>query len=282
MTIRGKFSKLEKFGWKAVPDPTKHPTYNLESLSFFELESLENLVMQKLGKGWGSSTVEFEVAALNSLAKQFGIEIHGAMDVGANVGEWSMCFIKTFPGIRLYSFEPQAAAFIQLHESFQELNFEHVEAIRAAIVPHSTANVTLYKDNEASGLASTYQRRLGHFEIDFSLTESVPALTFLELAARIQPHETNVLKLDIEGAELGLIEVILHQNHFCFDLIQFEFGGCNIDSRTFFQDFWYLLQNSGYKVYRITPLGLYRLDRYLESYETFKTTNMIAVRSASA
>ena len=276
-----RFLKLKMLEQNPGPEVTKELGDSLGHLSFFELEILENQVMQQLGKGWGSSTVTLEVAALKSLSEQLGISIRGAMDVGANIGDWSFCFINTFPGIRIYSYEPQAAAFELLYESFKKLNLDYIVAVRAALVPDSTGAVTLFKDNVGSGLASIYPRRLGHFDIDFSLTESVPTLSFLEIASSIDPSEINVLKLDVEGGEFGLIEAILDQNLFSFDLIQFEFGGCNIDSRTFFQDFWYLLQNAGYKFYRITPLGLYQLDRYLESYETFKTTNLIAARSPS-
>jgi nucleoside-diphosphate-sugar epimerase len=42
-----------------------------------------------------------------------------------------------------------------------------------------------------------------------------------------------------------------------YDGVNFEFGGCNIDTRTHFHDFWYLLvELYKYKLYLITPLGL--------------------------
>ncbi len=59
------------------------------------------------------------------------------------------------------------------------------------------------------------------------------------------------------------------------DFIQFEFGGCNIDSRTYFQDFYYLL-NDRYKISRILKDGLYPISRYKEMYEAFTTTNYLA------
>ena len=59
------------------------------------------------------------------------------------------------------------------------------------------------------------------------------------------------------------------------DVIQFEFGGCNIDSRTYFQDFYYLLKDN-YKIYRILKDGLYQINQYKEIYEAFTTTNYLA------
>ncbi len=251
---------------------------DLDRMSFVDLEILENEIMQKLGKGWGSSTVTFEVGALKYLAEKFRIQIRGAIDVGANVGDWSIAFIDTFPGVQIYSYEPQVSAYGKLSETFEKLDLENIHAIRAALVPNPTGEMTLFKDIDGSGLASMYPRRLEHFGINFSLEESVPTQTFSDIARSLGSQRINVLKLDIEGGELGLLEAIFDQRNLEFDLIQFEFGGCNIDSRTFFQDFWYLFLEQQYEIYRITPLGLYRLDSYLESFETFKTTNLIAVK----
>ena len=61
------------------------------------------------------------------------------------------------------------------------------------------------------------------------------------------------------------------------DFIQFEFGGRNIDSRTYFQDFYYLLKED-YYIYRIVKDGLYKIERYKEMYEAFITTNYLAER----
>ena len=46
------------------------------------------------------------------------------------------------------------------------------------------------------------------------------------------------IKIDVEGHELDALEGfgdLIKKVR----LIQFEFGGCNIDTRTYFQDFWY-------------------------------------------
>lgn len=61
------------------------------------------------------------------------------------------------------------------------------------------------------------------------------------------------------------------------DAIQFEFGGCNIDSRTFFQDFFYLLKDN-YKIYRVLKDGLLEMPIYKETYEIFITINYLAIK----
>ena len=60
-------------------------------------------------------------------------------------------------------------------------------------------------------------------------------------------------------------------------LIQFEFGGTSIDSRTYFRDFWQLL-SPNYTLYRIVGNGLRRIDAYSEFLEIFVTVNFLAER----
>jgi len=65
------------------------------------------------------------------------------------------------------------------------------------------------------------------------------------------------------------------------DLVAFEFGGCNIDTRTFFQDFWYFFREVHFRIFRITPSGyLYPIESYKEIYEQFRTTNFIAIANS--
>jgi hypothetical protein len=61
------------------------------------------------------------------------------------------------------------------------------------------------------------------------------------------------------------------------DWIQFEFGRCNIDSRTYLRDFFGLL-NSHYVIYRLLRNGFRPIRHYHETYEIFTTTNFIAIR----
>ena len=60
-------------------------------------------------------------------------------------------------------------------------------------------------------------------------------------------------------------------------LIQFEFGGANIDSRTYFKDFWDFFTTKDFKIYIITPSGPYEIKHYKTVYEYFRTTNYIAL-----
>ena len=59
--------------------------------------------------------------------------------------------------------------------------------------------------------------------------------------------------------------------------VQFEFGGCHIDARIYFQDFWYFLKERDFDVYRISQPGLIRVRKYSQNCERFIFANYIAV-----
>jgi hypothetical protein len=60
-------------------------------------------------------------------------------------------------------------------------------------------------------------------------------------------------------------------------VVQFEFGGCNIDTRTYFKDFWSFFSERGFELHRVSPFGAVKIVGYREADECFTTTNYIAV-----
>jgi len=87
------------------------------------------------------------------------------------------------------------------------------------------------------------------------------------------------IKIDIEGHELDALRG-MGERVSDVKIIQFEFGGCNIDTRTYFQDFWYFFKSKNFRIYRITPAGCKLIPAYKESDEFFLTTNYIAANNS--
>ena len=81
------------------------------------------------------------------------------------------------------------------------------------------------------------------------------------------------MKMDIEGHEIealmGAGKLITEKK---VQYIQFEFGPANIGSRTYFFDFWKLL-NENYHISRILKDGLFPILEYNETEEIFISTN---------
>ena len=89
----------------------------------------------------------------------------------------------------------------------------------------------------------------------------------------------SLLKIDVEGHEMDVLngaKEIIETGK--VEMISFEFGGCNIDTKTFIKNFWDFFDKNNYKLYRITTSGyLYPIIKYKEIYEQFSTTNFLAL-----
>ena len=131
----------------------------------------------------------------------------------------------------------------------------------------------LFYDSEKSGLASLYQRQLDYFGIDFSKKETVRLDTVDNYCRENKIDKIDLLKLDVEGHELkilqGASEMLAADR---ISNLQIEFGGCNLDSRTYFRDFWNLLHEKFHVMYILRD-SLLEIERYQESLEIFTTTN---------
>lgn len=236
------------------------------------LQQIERASGVALGKGWGSGTVVEEVRAAISLLPPLAGRL-SVLDVGANVGAWTAAILEAVPDAIVYSFEPSAAAFSQLSTRFS--GDDRVYLINTA-VGDEVGTARLWADAPGSGLGSLHKRRLDHLAIDFSYSEQVPVLTLDTWHSGSVVHPI-ILKMDVEGKELAVLHGA-RDTLKSVKVVQFEFGGCNIDSRTYFQDFFYFFQEAGFRLHRLGPKGLDRVERYSELDEVFTTTNYFAQR----
>ncbi len=135
----------------------------------------------------------------------------------------------------------------------------------------------LYSNETGSGLASLSKRKLDHFGIKFDNEELIKLIRFDEYwKNNIKSEFVDLMKIDVEGHELSVLEGVGNYIN-NIKVIQFEFGGCNIDTKTFFQEFWYFFQERNFQIYRITPIGALEINTYNESLERFQTTNYFCV-----
>jgi FkbM family methyltransferase len=226
------------------------------------------------GKGVGASSLKLEVSSSLGLFNQKTDRKIVAFDIGANVGDYSVELLENKHIARVYSFEPSKFTFQILKKKFE--NHSRIELINSAIGAFE-GTTTLWKDSEGSGLASLTHRNLDHFGLKFDLNESVHVTT-LDTWCAVNGVSPDFIKIDVEGHELDVLKGGLETLQKC-SVVQFEFGGCNIDTRTYFQDFWRFFNEQGFTLYRITPRGLLKISAYLERDECFRTTNYVAVNA---
>ncbi len=246
---------------------------HFNKLVFRLLGLAERLVAWLMGKGYGSATLEQEVKAVLSLLSRTP-EL--AIDVGGNVGGYSKVLRSKVPNLEIHIFEPSSVNIAKLHAVFSGDPKIHVNPLGLS---DSDADAVLYSDTPGGGLGSLTHRRLEHFGIEMNATEAVHTIRFEDYwKSTLASRNIDLAKLDIEGFELaalqGFGEAIRKTR-----VVQFEFGGCNLDTRTNFQDFYYFFTGLSFKIYRITPLGLNEISRYHELDEIYLTTNFLAINT---
>lgn len=243
--------------------------------SFFERLFRAGLYGMNYGNG-GNFKISGEKFAASYIQKALAdVPLITVFDVGANKGFYSKELIDIFSNSKfiIHAFEPSQATFNVLGQTLQN---ESNIILNNFGLGEKTEQLKLYTNNPLSGLASVYQRQLDHIGISMSIAEEISIRTIDDYCGENKIDHIHFLKMDIEGHELKCLSggsTMLKQKN--IDFIQFEFGGCNIDSRTFFQDFWYLLKDD-YKIYRIVKNGLVEIKNYNERYEIFKNINFLA------
>lgn len=224
------------------------------------------------GIGYEVASIQSEVKLVKRVLGQSSPKV--LIDVGGNIGLYTDQLLKDFQNVEVHIFEPSLTNTNILSNKFSLNKNVTVNPVGLSNVNET---VKLYSDVLGSGLGSLTKRHLDHFNINFDQSETIEVIKFIDYYnTNFKGQTIDLFKIDVEGHEMdvfeGCEEVI--DNIKC---IQFEFGGCNIDTKTYFQDFWYFLKKRNFDIYRISPIGLISIERYSKELENFRTTNFICV-----
>jgi FkbM family methyltransferase len=240
------------------------------------LRRLERIVQRIQGKGYQPPSLADEVW----MARRFLPSSGGVVfDVGAHRGEWTRELLSQAPGVAaVHCFEPATVHWPEICA----IADPRVRLVRAA-VSDAAGEATLHANEPGSALASLTRRDLGHMGLRFEHAEPVRTLRLDDYLREQAIARVDFLKLDVEGHELAALrgaEDALRRK--AIAALAFEFGGCNIDTRVFFRDFWKLLEAYGYGLYRLAPRHrLWPVEAYSEETENFLFANYFAVLEPS-
>jgi FkbM family methyltransferase len=236
--------------------------------------SLEWRIQRVLGKGIGFSSLKDEIRTLGIFIEKLNLKDVILFDIGANVGQYGIEFNSEFPDSKIDSFEPSKFAFTELmkkadiNQNWTCHNFgfgSEEKQLKLYAATTGSASATLIDQEQVFGR---------NVNLNFELVQ----IRKLDLFLKSNPDKMpNVVKIDIEGFELECLKGGL-DSIYNFKIIQFEFGEINIDSRTYFRDYWNFFSNLGFKLFRITRGAPLEIKEYNESLETFAVTNYLAVK----
>lgn len=247
------------------------PTASIAARLLKTARFVERVAAYAQGKGCGTASIKQENELVHKLLRK---KPRIAIDIGGNIGEYTAELRRRNPNVEIHTFEPSSTNIKKLNARFGD---DELIKVLPFAVSDKEGSATLFSNEAGSGLGSLTRRKLEHFNIDFNVAEAISTICFEDYwIQNLNERPLDIVKIDIEGHELSALSGF-GKAIFSTNVIQFEFGGCNIDTRTYFQDFWYFFKEHNFDLFRITPLGVEDIKIYRESDEYFSTTNYIAV-----
>jgi FkbM family methyltransferase len=121
------------------------------------------------------------------------------IDIGCNVGFFSIMMAKIYPLIKIYAFDPMPGNISVFQENLRLNNITNVICYRCAVSGKSGNIKMIYSPDDLGG-SSAYATRSG------SLKEiEVQSITLDEIFELFSIDKCRLLKIDCEGAEYDII-----------------------------------------------------------------------------
>ncbi len=163
-------------------------------------------------------------------------------DVGSHKGEYLDVVLTALDGtsFEVHCFEPSKRIFGSLAARVGENR--RVVLNNFGLGKQKSRAELFYGSQEAGGTLT--KRRLEHVGMSEWRSEEVELDTLDHYCNNLNINYIHLLKIDIEGHEMDLLagaEEMFSRG--AVWMTTFEFGGCNIDTRTFFRDFYYFFSS---------------------------------------
>ncbi|MBL9118260.1 MAG: FkbM family methyltransferase [Verrucomicrobiaceae bacterium] len=263
-------SPLNRAAKAAAPLLSSVMTHPLLSRLSLAADAYFNFLLGR-GSGTGWDLASEVACAANTLGRDHAV----IFDVGANRGEWSMMMQQLKPDSRVYMFEPSPDC-----QAILSSRGELKASLRPVGLSETAGSAQLYSSGPTDGSASLHERGETYFShLDYKPV-SVSLSTVDHEVEALGIDRIDFMKLDVEGHELSVLKGAKNTlKSRRINALAFEFGSGNINSRTFFRDFWDLLNEAGFAISRITPCGrLLPIQTYYEDLEYFRgVSNYLAV-----
>jgi FkbM family methyltransferase len=247
---------------------------NLVPYGMSLVSGLEVYFAQLQGIGYVTSLKEETLAAMKTIHSPSPT----IFDVGANRGDWTRNLLASLPQARIYAFEPSPTNIDKL---------EKMKDDRVTIVPTAVSNfegtASLYTTHSGSESASLFNYRPPSTQPPVALDrEKIQVTTLDTFVKQHQITSIDFMKMDLEGGEYAALEGAVETlGAGIIRALSFEFGQSNIFSKTYLNDFWFLLNKFSFGLNIIGPTGiLIPIREYSSRYEVLRFSNLIAIHDS--
>lgn len=173
--------------------------------------------------------------------------IRTVLDVGANVGSWSLLAAELLPQATVYALEVVPATAATLRSRVGE--HDRIKSFPVGLAAETgTMSLNYHQSASTHATFTDYPHRWNGERIECAVMRGD------EFLAREGIARVDFLKLDVEGAEHLVLEGLagyLREGKVRF--VQFEYGRVNILTRFLLRDFYELFRIYGYAVGKIYP-----------------------------
>jgi len=122
------------------------------------------------------------------------------VDIGAGIGEYTLCVATTQPNSQVFAFEPYPQSFILMQENLRLNSIHNAQAFDKAIGPLSGELMLDLTGGEPLQFQS-FLKQTGNMEKSLP----VQALSLADAFAILEIESCDLLKLDCEGAEYSIL-----------------------------------------------------------------------------
>lgn len=245
--------------------------------------ALYSFCSQYVGRHNGEGNGNIETNGELRLMRQELPKSNIVFDIGANVGQWAKLSLKINPHLKVHCFEPSKITF----QSLLSNQFPSNVVCNNFGFSSTRTEACLHVFRDGSALNSLYRRRgLEGYGISSQQQKETIRLETVDAYCKehgLEKDGVDFCKIDVEGHELEVFKGMTGMlEKKAIRLIQFEYGGCNIDSRVLLKDIFDFFQPFDYTFYKIFPKRVLQVSRYDQRFENFQYQNWMILVNGDA